>query len=198
MSRRHCMGRKTCARPPFRSKLCCSWLRAPCVVAETAKHTGDEALRLGEIQRRGRASGGCAARGSPRRRGPGERLGALESTDAATSIATQTVDAGGRGSPISFTLAVPRNALLPRHDMCYARRCVPRPASRCSPLAGSKADQQPEHDGQDRSSGDSGLPVESELGRTARNLPRRRTRGARSGRCYRRTDRGAGRRNRRC
>jgi uncharacterized lipoprotein YbaY len=42
--------------------------------------------------------------------------GALKSTGAATSIATQTVDAGGqRPPPISFTLAVPRNALLPRH-----------------------------------------------------------------------------------
>lgn len=42
--------------------------------------------------------------------------GALKSTGAATtSIATQTVDAGGQRPPISFTLAVPRNALLPRH-----------------------------------------------------------------------------------
>lgn len=41
--------------------------------------------------------------------------GALKATGAATSIATQTVDAGGQRPPISFTLAVPRNALLPRH-----------------------------------------------------------------------------------
>jgi uncharacterized lipoprotein YbaY len=41
--------------------------------------------------------------------------GALKSTGTATPIATQTVDAGGQRPPISFTLAVPRTALLPRH-----------------------------------------------------------------------------------
>jgi putative lipoprotein len=41
--------------------------------------------------------------------------GALKSTGAATPIATQTVDAAGQRPSISFTLAVPRNALLPRH-----------------------------------------------------------------------------------
>jgi putative lipoprotein len=42
--------------------------------------------------------------------------GALKSPGpTTTSIATQTVDAGGQRSPISFTLAVPRTALLPRH-----------------------------------------------------------------------------------
>jgi uncharacterized lipoprotein YbaY len=41
--------------------------------------------------------------------------GAVQSDAAAASIATQTIDAGGRGSPISFTLAVPRDALVPRH-----------------------------------------------------------------------------------
>jgi uncharacterized lipoprotein YbaY len=41
--------------------------------------------------------------------------GALPSSGAATSLATQTVDAGGRGPPISFTLSVPRDALLSRH-----------------------------------------------------------------------------------
>jgi len=41
--------------------------------------------------------------------------GAVQSDAAAAPIATQTVEAGGRGSPISFTLAVPRDALVPRH-----------------------------------------------------------------------------------
>jgi putative lipoprotein len=41
--------------------------------------------------------------------------GAAQSTGAAASIATQAVEAAGREPPISFTLAVPRNALLPRH-----------------------------------------------------------------------------------
>jgi len=38
------------------------------------------------------------------------------SPSAAASIATQTVDAGGQKPPIPFTLAVPRDALLPRHQ----------------------------------------------------------------------------------
>jgi len=40
---------------------------------------------------------------------------AKPSTDAPTSIATKTVDAGGRGPPLSFTLVVPRDALVSRH-----------------------------------------------------------------------------------
>jgi len=40
---------------------------------------------------------------------------AKPSTDAPTSIATNTVDAGGHAPPLSFTLVVPRDALLPRH-----------------------------------------------------------------------------------
>ena len=43
--------------------------------------------------------------------------GALQSDAAAAPVATETVDAGGRGSPISFTLAVPRDALVPRHQL---------------------------------------------------------------------------------
>ncbi len=39
----------------------------------------------------------------------------VQSDAVAAPIATETVDAGGRGSPISFTLAVPRDALVPRH-----------------------------------------------------------------------------------
>jgi uncharacterized lipoprotein YbaY len=34
----------------------------------------------------------------------------------AAAIATQTVDVGGQGPPIEFTLTVPRNALLSRHE----------------------------------------------------------------------------------
>jgi uncharacterized lipoprotein YbaY len=41
--------------------------------------------------------------------------GAVQSSGEATSLATQSVDAGGRGPPISFTLAVPRDALQSRH-----------------------------------------------------------------------------------
>lgn len=41
--------------------------------------------------------------------------GIIQSDAAAAPVATQMVDAGGRGSPISFTLAVPRDALVPRH-----------------------------------------------------------------------------------
>ena len=40
---------------------------------------------------------------------------AKPSTDAPTSIATKTVDAGGHGPPLSFTLVVPRDALVSRH-----------------------------------------------------------------------------------
>jgi uncharacterized lipoprotein YbaY len=40
---------------------------------------------------------------------------AKPSTDAPTSIATKNVDAGGQSPPLSFTLVVPRDALLPRH-----------------------------------------------------------------------------------
>jgi len=53
--------------------------------------------------------------------------GALKSTGSAASIATQTVDAGGQRPPISFTLAVPRNALLPRHR--YVLRAEVRSAT---------------------------------------------------------------------
>jgi uncharacterized lipoprotein YbaY len=41
--------------------------------------------------------------------------GALQQGGEATSLATQAVDAGGRGPPISFTLSVPRDALQSRH-----------------------------------------------------------------------------------
>jgi uncharacterized lipoprotein YbaY len=50
--------------------------------------------------------------------------GALKSTGAGTSIATQTIDVGNQRPPLSFTLAVPRNALLPRHR--YALRAEVR------------------------------------------------------------------------
>jgi uncharacterized lipoprotein YbaY len=42
--------------------------------------------------------------------------GAGLSPTPAAAIATQTVDVGGRAPPIEFTLSVPRNALLPRHE----------------------------------------------------------------------------------
>jgi uncharacterized lipoprotein YbaY len=41
--------------------------------------------------------------------------GVLQSSGEPTSLATQTVDAGGRGPPLSFTLSVPRDALQSRH-----------------------------------------------------------------------------------
>jgi len=50
----------------------------------------------------------------------GSGAGAKPSTDTPTSIATKTVDAGGHSPPLSFTLVVPRDALLPRHR--YALR----------------------------------------------------------------------------
>jgi putative lipoprotein len=42
--------------------------------------------------------------------------GAGLSPSPAAAIATQTVDVGGRRPPSEFTLPVPRNALLPRHE----------------------------------------------------------------------------------
>lgn len=53
--------------------------------------------------------------------------GLVKSDAAAAPIATTTVQAGGRGSPIAFTLAVPRDALVPRHK--YALRAAIRSAA---------------------------------------------------------------------
>jgi len=66
--------------------------------------------------------------------------GALQSDAAAAPVATETVDAGGRGSPISFTLAVPRDALVPRHQ--YVLRAAIR-SSAGEPLFTSLPDQKP-------------------------------------------------------
>ena len=66
--------------------------------------------------------------------------GALQSDAAAAPVATETVDASGRGSPISFTLAVPRDALVPRHQ--YVLRAAIR-SSAGEPLFTSLPDQKP-------------------------------------------------------
>jgi len=66
--------------------------------------------------------------------------GALQSDAAAAPVATETVDAGGRGSPVSFTLAVPRDALVPRHQ--YVLRAAIR-SSAGEPLFTSLPDQKP-------------------------------------------------------
>lgn len=66
--------------------------------------------------------------------------GSIQSDAAPTPIATQTVDAGGRGSPISFTLAVPRGALVPRHK--YVLRAAIR-SSAGEPLFTGLPDQKP-------------------------------------------------------
>jgi uncharacterized lipoprotein YbaY len=66
--------------------------------------------------------------------------GVLQSDAAAAPVATETVDAGGRGSPISFTLAVPRDALVPRHQ--YVLRAAIR-SSAGEPLFTSLPDQKP-------------------------------------------------------
>jgi uncharacterized lipoprotein YbaY len=66
--------------------------------------------------------------------------GVVQSDATATPVATQTVDAGGRGSPISFTLAVPRDALVPRHK--YVLRAAIR-SSAGEPLFTGLPDQKP-------------------------------------------------------
>ena len=75
-----------------------------------------------------------------------EDLGRTSATGAAPSdastapIASENIDAGGRGSPISFTLAVPRDALVPRHQ--YVLRAAIR-SSAGEPLFMGLPDQKP-------------------------------------------------------
>jgi uncharacterized lipoprotein YbaY len=66
--------------------------------------------------------------------------GAVQSTGEPTSIAKQTVDAGGKGPPLSFTLAVPRDALQSRHR--YVLRAEIR-SSTGEPLFMGRPDQPP-------------------------------------------------------
>lgn len=66
--------------------------------------------------------------------------GAIQADAASAPIATQTVDAGGRRSPISFTLAVPRDALVPRHK--YVLRATIH-SSTGEPLYAGLPDQKP-------------------------------------------------------
>jgi uncharacterized lipoprotein YbaY len=58
---------------------------------------------------------------------PGSVGAAPQSASAAPSIASIKVDAGGQKLPISFTLVVPREALVPRHR--YVLRAAIRSAS---------------------------------------------------------------------
>jgi uncharacterized lipoprotein YbaY len=58
---------------------------------------------------------------------PGGAGATDQSASAAPSIANLKVDAGGQKLPISFTLVVPREALVPRHR--YVLRAAIRSAS---------------------------------------------------------------------
>jgi len=73
-------------------------------------------------------------------RGRTSSSGALQPNGEATPIATQTVDAGGQRPPISFTLAVPRDALQSRHQ--YVLRAEIR-SSTGEPLFMGRPDQPP-------------------------------------------------------
>lgn len=82
--------------------------------------TGPETKLFGEVSIREATAVPAGARLEVRLEDAGQASSAGSngglSPSAAASIATQTVDAGGQRPPIPFTLAVPRDALLPRHE----------------------------------------------------------------------------------
>jgi uncharacterized lipoprotein YbaY len=97
-------------------------LVAACALSGCGSREATPATKLfGEVTLRDAASLPPGARLEVRLEDAGKAGSAGSSTGGlspspAASIATQTVDAGGQKPPIPFTLPVPRDALLPRHE----------------------------------------------------------------------------------